>query len=109
MAKTTMSFNQLDQLCNDISKQSNESPAFYFFNKARIARFHLDNKKQLDTLNRKCKHLVKLYVMHDGDGKPMTEIDGNQETVFVFASAVEKALYLKDLTAFMKRAIEIDI
>lgn len=108
MSRITVTYGQLMALRNDIRKQQNESPAFYYFNKSRTDKFFSLNNMALKVLESRMDEFVKKYVKLDADMQPMTEdVDG--QIVYQFYSPDYKEKYLNAVNKFLAIKISIDL
>lgn len=108
MPRTQLTYAALLSLRDDIIKQQNESPAFYFFNEAKIDRFKSQNSMALKILETRLSEFVKKYVKFDKDMQPMTEMrDGIN--VYSFYNEEYRQDYLKARNNFLSQKISVDL
>jgi hypothetical protein len=102
MARIETTMRKLFELRQDINLECRRSPAFGFFNRARVERFFKDNALQLQRLETQVNFLIGKYVMHDANNQPMTyEING--EPNYKFLTDDLREAYLKELNAFLEK------
>lgn len=108
MPRTQLSFGQLKALRDDIFRLQNQSPAFYFFNLARVEKFNAQNSMALKVLESRLAEFVTKYVKLNADLQPETEMkDGVQ--LYCFYSEEYRQKYLGALNNFLSQKISIDI
>lgn len=100
--------NQLLALQRDIERCTNESAAFYFFNKEKIKRFYQQNTFLLNIINKNMDAAVKKYVVYGEDDKPKTE-EKDGQTVYVFASEDDEKQYIETTQEFLSRTVKVQL
>jgi hypothetical protein len=108
MPRTQVTFGQLKALRDDILFLQNQSPAFYFFNTARVERFNSQNSMALKLLESRLDEFVKKYVKMDADLQPVTE-EKDGRKVYCFYSDEYRENYLKALNNFLSQKISLDL
>jgi hypothetical protein len=104
MARSEVTNGELNRIQQDIASFT---PALRFFFKEKINRFYSMNKLTLRSLNNFLASNVQRYVLHDEEGKPLTE-DKNGERHFVFANEEDEKKYVGEATGFMNRSAYIE-
>ncbi len=106
--KTNITYAYLTALEQDILRQSQISPAFNLFHREKIKRFYQDNQLRLKIMNDTMQGLVKKYVLHDENDKPLThDVDGQLQYKFI-DEAAEKDYEVK-AKMFMELTIDLHI
>lgn len=108
MAKHQVTYGQLKALCEDIMRQQNTSPSFFFFQKNRTERFFAQNTMAIKVLESRMNEFLKKYVKHDENQQPLTEEkDGGR--VYSFESDEIKQKYLDAVNNFLSLKISIGL
>lgn len=108
MPRTQLTYGQLQQLDDDITRLQNQSPAFYYFFQARVERFRNVNVMALKVLASRLDEFIKKYVKMDKDMQPVTEMkDG--KLVYCFYSEEYREKYIKEINHFLSQKISVDI
>lgn len=99
---------QLMLLRDDINAQTNQSPAFAFFNDQKIKNFFSRNAMSLALLRNKTAEIKKQYCLVDESGEPLIkEVDGRKELVYPSQEAND--LCKEELTEFLNRLVSVEL
>lgn len=108
MAKEQVTFGQLLALRDDILHQQNTSPAFFYFNKARVKKFFSLNTMALKVLQSRLDEMVKKYVMFDKEMQPITEEKDGQH-IYKFYSEEGRQQFIEARNNFLNGKISIEL
>jgi hypothetical protein len=85
----------------------NTGPAIQFLFRGTINKFLEQYKLQITTMNNKIKALVTYHCNHDDDGKPLTEVKENGETVYVYETEEKRLQHEKEYSQFMSQTFDV--
>lgn len=106
--KAKITYGDLDIL-NQSMKKECQSPAFAFLLKEKIKNFYQRNSIRLNAMEDKFEELIKKYVLHNEKDEPKTKKDEKGVLVYDFADEENKNNYMKEITDFCSRTIEVEI
>ena len=103
-----VNYHTLAAIMEDITLQSQRSPAFAYFNKQKILNFHSKNKVRIEIFQQKAQELLNFYVQKDKNGKFIMTIVGNAQQ-YLFHDAEAKATFTERYNEFCKQEFHIEI
>lgn len=107
MPKRTVTIMQALMIRNEINEYSKSSITFRIFNEDKILRFLNYNDLLLKGADRMIEEMVKKYVRHDADGKPVVleSVHGNVKYDFLDDNAAEA--FRLEYNSYVSRTREI--
>jgi len=103
--KKNITYDQLFAMDNDIKKIEKANPGLFFLLNSKVKDFYEKNQVHFDALNNGVKAIQKKFIVHDADGNPMMEGEGNNKgwkyvpvyTDFGTASIISNREKIKEL------------
>lgn len=103
-----MTYFELMNIDQDIKQQSHQSPAFRFFNAAKIENFRKRNYMALTLLSRKTVEIKKAWCLLDEKNEPLTKDGANGGKEVVYPNDDAKKKCTEELTEFLNRSVTVE-
>jgi hypothetical protein len=110
MAKEKANYITLLMMRNEITQAAQQSIVFKLFNKDKIDRFFKYNAMRIQLADEKLGRLIKRFVKHDADDKPIQlEQQAGGRVKWEYNSAEDEKAFAIEYNEFMNREVVIEL
>lgn len=106
--KQKINYQQLSHLSAGIA-EVNKSVGLSFLLRKEIQNFYSRNAIRVNVLDETMSKLIKKYVLHDEEGKPVISRDEKGNDVYQFADKEEETKYLEEVEKFLNVSFDIEV